>query len=463
MSKLLLVEDDNNLREIYEARLQAEGYTIVTAKDGEEALVVAKAERPDLIISDIMMPKISGFEMLDILRNTENLKNVPVIMLTALGQNDDQQRADKLGADRYLVKSQVTLEDIVRVAHELLGDSQKAAEPATVESSLNSTPPATPPPAASTPPEPSLAPTVPSTHATDLPAANPEVPSAPVPEAPPTMPTPPTPTSANTVSTTPPIAPTVATDDDKEATAAATTTVQEGADVKARIEDFVTGASQDATPPNQSAVTDQGETPSTSIDTAPVDSSASNQEPTKADAQNTDSSTQTISPTTSPAESAASSTDTTAPVPPSSEASDAPATAAPTNTAAVVHDKVITPLETSPKKDIHTLLALEAAKEANNAAEPPASPVIVDNSQTSVQSTPTADSQTATLGATKPTPPNTVITPAASDDNSSATVTSTDTTEVSTSLNTPTIAPPASAITQPGGEEAGTDLNNIAL
>src|ERR1017187_1995715 len=127
MAKLMLVEDDNNLREIYEARLQAEGYTIVTAKDGEEALVVAKAERPDLIISDIMMPKISGFEMLDILRNTDNLKNVPVIMLTALGQNDDQQRADKLGADRYLVKSQVTLEDIVKVAQDLL--SPEAASP----------------------------------------------------------------------------------------------------------------------------------------------------------------------------------------------------------------------------------------------------------------------------------------------------------------------------------------------
>src|SRR5471032_3149943 len=69
-----------------------------------------------------MMPKISGFEMLDILRNTDGLKEVKVIMLTALGQSDDQQRADRLGADRYLVKSQVTLEDIVKVAHELLQD-----------------------------------------------------------------------------------------------------------------------------------------------------------------------------------------------------------------------------------------------------------------------------------------------------------------------------------------------------
>ena len=123
MAKILLVEDDNNLREIYEARLQAEGYEIVAARDGEEALVVAKNEHPDLIISDVMMPKISGFEMLDILRSTENMRDVKVIMLTALGQAEDQQQADRLGADRYLVKSQVTLEDIVRVSQDLLNES----------------------------------------------------------------------------------------------------------------------------------------------------------------------------------------------------------------------------------------------------------------------------------------------------------------------------------------------------
>src|ERR1700741_3824048 len=131
MAKVMLVEDDNNLREIYEARLQAEGYTIVSARDGEEALVVAKAEKPDLILSDVMMPKISGFEMLDILRNTDGLKDVKVIMLTALGQSDDQQRADQLGADRYLVKSQVTLEYIVKVTHQLL-DGDGPAGPTAV-------------------------------------------------------------------------------------------------------------------------------------------------------------------------------------------------------------------------------------------------------------------------------------------------------------------------------------------
>lgn len=121
MAKVLLVEDDNNLREIYQARLTAEGYDIVAAQNGEEALVVAKQNKPDLIISDVMMPRISGFEMLDILRNTDSLKHTKVIMLTALGQSEDQKRATNLGADKYLVKSQVTLEDIVNAAKELLG------------------------------------------------------------------------------------------------------------------------------------------------------------------------------------------------------------------------------------------------------------------------------------------------------------------------------------------------------
>src|SRR3990167_5825245 len=122
MAKIMLVEDDNNLREIYEARLLAEGYEIVAARDGEEALAVAVKEKPDLIISDVMMQKISGFEMLDILRSTPETKYTKVIRMTALSQAEDKSRADKLGADRYLVKSQVTLEDVAKVAREVLGE-----------------------------------------------------------------------------------------------------------------------------------------------------------------------------------------------------------------------------------------------------------------------------------------------------------------------------------------------------
>jgi len=183
MAKVLLVEDDNNLREIYEARLQAEGYNIVAAQDGEEALVIAKKEQPDLIISDVMMPRISGFEMLDILRNTDGMKDVKVIMLTALGQAEDKTRADSLGADRYLVKSQVTLEDIVKAAGELLsGAPSVPAMPAA------STADATPAPAANptittatepmsvaaAPPESAPAAPAPAPAVTPAPAAVPE-------------------------------------------------------------------------------------------------------------------------------------------------------------------------------------------------------------------------------------------------------------------------------------------------
>jgi len=130
MPKILLVEDDNNLREIYGARLMAEGFEIISAADGEEALALAVKQKPDLIISDVMMPKISGFDMLDILRTTPDTKQTKVIMMTALSQPEDRERGEALGADKYLVKSQVTLEDVVTAVHEVLEDGQATAQPA---------------------------------------------------------------------------------------------------------------------------------------------------------------------------------------------------------------------------------------------------------------------------------------------------------------------------------------------
>ena len=122
MTKILLVEDDKSLREIYGVRLLAEGYDIVSAGDGEEALAMAIKERPRLILSDVMMPKISGFDMLDILHSTTETKDVKVIIMTALSSEDQRKRGEQLGADKYLVKSQVGIEDVVRAVHETLGD-----------------------------------------------------------------------------------------------------------------------------------------------------------------------------------------------------------------------------------------------------------------------------------------------------------------------------------------------------
>jgi DNA-binding response OmpR family regulator len=126
MAKLLLVEDDINLRDIYATRLQAEGYQVVTASDGEEALAVAVKEKPDLVLCDIMMPKISGFDVLDILRSTPETKHAKIVMMTALSQQSDRERGERLGADKYLVKSQVTLEDVVNTVHEQLGQADAA-------------------------------------------------------------------------------------------------------------------------------------------------------------------------------------------------------------------------------------------------------------------------------------------------------------------------------------------------
>jgi CheY-like chemotaxis protein len=126
MTKILLVEDDKGLREIYGVRLLAEGYDIISAGDGEEALAMAIKDRPGLIISDVMMPKISGFDMLDILRSTTETRDIKVIMMTALSSEEQRQRGESLGADRYLVKSQVGIEDVVRTVHEILGDTPTA-------------------------------------------------------------------------------------------------------------------------------------------------------------------------------------------------------------------------------------------------------------------------------------------------------------------------------------------------
>ena len=111
--RVLLVEDDDSLANIYVTRLEAEGFSIRRVNNGEDALAAALEFRPDLVLLDVMMPKVSGFEVLDILRNTPETAGLKIIMLTALGQEGDKQRANQLGADDYLVKSQVVISDVV--------------------------------------------------------------------------------------------------------------------------------------------------------------------------------------------------------------------------------------------------------------------------------------------------------------------------------------------------------------
>ncbi|MFO0862638.1 MAG: response regulator [Candidatus Saccharibacteria bacterium] len=126
MSKILIVEDDVSLRDVYSARLEAEGYQIAVAANGEEALATAVKERPDLILLDVMMPKISGFDVLDIVRTTPEIAHTRVIMMTALSAPEDKERGEKLGVDKYLVKSQVTLEEMVDAIKQVLASAAPA-------------------------------------------------------------------------------------------------------------------------------------------------------------------------------------------------------------------------------------------------------------------------------------------------------------------------------------------------
>ncbi len=191
MTKIMLVEDDKSLREIYSIRLVAEGYDIVSAGDGEEALALAVQEKPDLIVSDVMMPKISGFDMLDILRSTPETSNIKVIMMTALSSDDQRARGENLGADRYLVKSQVGIEDVINTVHEVLGDKPGANAANNLGVASAATPAtAAPAPAAPVAPAPAPAPATPVTPA-PAPAApvapvapQPVMPVAPAPAAP---------------------------------------------------------------------------------------------------------------------------------------------------------------------------------------------------------------------------------------------------------------------------------------
>ena len=192
-TKIMLVEDDKSLREIYSIRLVAEGYDIISAGDGEEALALAVQYKPELIIADVMMPKISGFDMLDILRSQPETNKIKVIMMTALSSDDQRQRGEALGAERYLVKSQVGIEDVIATVHEVLGDAPNlsaqanldtaAAMPA-VEAAMKDVAPEEDGPAEAAPAEPAAAPAPAPMPAAPAAPVNQIIPDAPAPAAP---------------------------------------------------------------------------------------------------------------------------------------------------------------------------------------------------------------------------------------------------------------------------------------
>lgn len=118
---VLLVDDDLTLREMYEERMRTEGFNIIQASNGAEALQKAKQSKPDIILLDIMMPKVNGFDVLKDLKKDNELKNIPVIVLTALIQDVDKIQGKKLGAADYIIKSETMPGEVIQKINSVMG------------------------------------------------------------------------------------------------------------------------------------------------------------------------------------------------------------------------------------------------------------------------------------------------------------------------------------------------------
>ena len=109
----MIIEDDHFLSSLMKARLEKEGLTVIQAFDGEEAMQILKTELPSLIILDLIMPKVTGFEVLQMISITPQLDQVPVIIVSNLAQDSDIEKARQLGAKEYFIKVKVSIDDLI--------------------------------------------------------------------------------------------------------------------------------------------------------------------------------------------------------------------------------------------------------------------------------------------------------------------------------------------------------------
>ena len=111
--KIMIIEDDRFLSSLMKARLEKEGFAVIQAFDGEEAMEMLKQELPSLVILDLIMPKVTGFEVLKSISVTPQLSKVPVVIVSNLAQDSDIEKARELGAKEYFVKVKVSIDDLV--------------------------------------------------------------------------------------------------------------------------------------------------------------------------------------------------------------------------------------------------------------------------------------------------------------------------------------------------------------
>lgn len=112
--KILLVEDDKFLRIVLEKKLKNEGFEVICASDGEEALEKVVNERPDFMLLDLILPKKSGFSVLEEIRKDPEFKNLPVVILSNLGQEEDIRKGLELGAIGYFIKAKLSLDELIQ-------------------------------------------------------------------------------------------------------------------------------------------------------------------------------------------------------------------------------------------------------------------------------------------------------------------------------------------------------------
>lgn len=122
MKKVLIIEDDPFLNEMYAAKFNQEDFEVEVAIDGKEGLNKIKESKPDLILLDIVLPKMDGFEILKQIKADPSLKKIPIILLTNLGQKSEVEKGLKLGADEYIIKAHFTPTAVVAKVKEMLGN-----------------------------------------------------------------------------------------------------------------------------------------------------------------------------------------------------------------------------------------------------------------------------------------------------------------------------------------------------
>lgn len=121
MEKIVFIEDETTLQKMLTAALQGAGYSVVAASDGEAGLAAVRAEKPDLVLLDLILPKMDGFTVLREIKKDELIAHIPVIVLTNLESAEDVEKVVGLGATTYLVKANYDLPDIVLKVKEILG------------------------------------------------------------------------------------------------------------------------------------------------------------------------------------------------------------------------------------------------------------------------------------------------------------------------------------------------------